>query len=180
MLLSIVAIVAVLVTGFFIFVSTRPASFRYTRSLMIAAPAAELFGQVNDLRKFQDWNPWAKVDPQCVMTYSGPATGVGSAYEWKGNRQVGEGAMTITESRPGEYVQARMDFRKPFAATHTAEFTFQPVGDQTVVSWSMAGDNNFMGKIMTTVVDCDKMVGGEFAKGLATLKARAEQAPVKP
>ena len=174
MLLPLVAIVAVLVIGFLVFVSTRPATFTYTRTLTIAAPAAELFGQVNDLRKFQDWNPWAKVDPQCVITYAGPATGVGSGYEWKGNRQVGEGAMTITESRPPEYVCARMDFRKPFSATHTAEFTFTPEGGRTVVSWSMSGGNNFMGKIMTTLVDCDKMVGGEFAKGLATLKARAE------
>ena len=176
MLIPILAIVAVLVIGFLVFVSTRPATFRYTRTLTIAAPAAELFGQVNDLRKFQDWNPWAKVDPQCVMTYYGPATGVGSGYEWKGDRRVGEGAMTITESRPNEYVQARMEFRKPFAAKHTAEFSFTPEGGgRTVVSWSMFGDNNFMGKIMTTLVDCDKMVGGEFAKGLATLKAQAER-----
>ncbi len=174
MLLTLVAIVAVLVIGFLGFVSTRPATFRYTRRLAIAAPPAELFDRVNDLRKFQEWNPWAKVDPQCVITYAGPATGVGSSYEWKGNRQVGEGAMTITDSRPGEFVRARMDFRKPFAATHTAEFSFTPEGGQTVVSWSMHGDNNFMGKIMTTLVDCDKMVGGEFAKGLAALKGQVE------
>jgi hypothetical protein len=87
--------------------------------------------------------------------------------------------MTITESKPHQLVRARMDFRKPFAATHTAEFTFRPEGDRTFVSWTMYGDNNFMGKIMTTFMDCDKMVGGEFAKGLATLKARAESPVMK-
>lgn len=174
MLLTVVAIVVVLLLGLSVFVGTRPATFRYTRRLAIAAPASVLFEQVNDLRKFQEWNPWAKVDPRCQITYSGSATGVGSSYEWKGNKQVGEGAMTITESKPHQLIRARMDFRKPFAATHTAEFSFRPEGDQTVVSWSMFGDNNFMGKIMTTVVDCDKMVGTEFAKGLAALKSRAE------
>ena len=179
MLLTVVAIVVVLLIGLAVFVSTRPATFRYTRRLAIAAPAAELFEQINDLRKFQEWNPWAKVDPRCQIMYSGPATGVGSSYEWKGNKQVGEGAMTITETSPHQLVRARMDFRKPFAATHTAEFNFRPEGDQTVVSWSMFGDNNFMGKIMTTVVDCDKMVGDEFAKGLAALKASAESPATK-
>jgi hypothetical protein len=179
MLLTVVAIIAVLLLGFLVFVSTRPATFRYTRRLAIAAPTSELFEQVNDLRKFQEWNPWAKVDPQCQIIYSGSATGVGSSYEWKGNKHVGEGAMTITESKPHQLVRARMDFRKPFAATHTAEFTFRPEGDRTVVSWSMYGDNNFMGKIMMTVMDCDKMVGGEFEKGLATLKARAETPVMK-
>src|SRR5688572_4919064 len=107
MLLTVVAILIVVLLGFFAFVSTRPATFRYTRRVTIAAPAAELFEQVNDLRKFQEWNPWAKVDPQCRITYSGPATGVGSSYEWKGNKQVGEGAMTIIESKPDRLVRAR-------------------------------------------------------------------------
>lgn len=175
MLLKILATVAVLVIGFVIFVATRPAPFRYTRSLAIAAPPGTLFGCINDLRKFQEWNPWAKVDPQCQITYSGPAAGAGASYEWKGNNQVGEGAMTIIESKPNELVRARMDFRKPFAATHTAEFTFKPEGDKTVVSWSLYGDNNFAGKAMSVFIDCDKMCGNEFEKGLASLKALAEQ-----
>ncbi len=175
MLLKILAVVAVLVIGLVIVVATRPSAFRYSRSLAIAASPEVLFGQINDLRKFQDWNPWAKADPQCQIIYSGPVTGIGASYEWKGNNQVGEGAMTLTESRPGELVRARMDFRKPFAATHTAEFTFQPEGDQTVVSWSLYGDNNFLGKTFGLFVDCDKMCGDQFIQGLTTLKSLAER-----
>ena len=179
MILKIVLVLALVLVGFLIYVATRAATFRYTRRLLIGAPPASLFARINDLRQFQEWNPWARIDPTCVITYSGPATGVGSAYEWKGNKQVGEGAMTIIESRPNELIRARMDFRKPFAATHIAEFTFVPEGTQTLVTWSMSGENKFIGKLMSTLVDCDKMVGGEFAKGLAALKRLAEHTEQK-
>lgn len=171
MLPMIIATVAVVVIGFLAFVATRPGSFVYTRSRVIAAPPAALFEQTNDLKKFQDWNPWAKLDPQCVFTYSGPATGVGSSYHWKGNRKVGEGRMTIIESTPHSRIRARLEFIKPFAATNTAEFTFKPEDSGTLVTWSMSGENIFMAKLMGVFVDFDKMVANDFAKGLNSLAA---------
>jgi hypothetical protein len=175
MLLPVLALLAVLVIGFLVFVSTRPSTFRYTRKLAIAAPAAELFDQINDLRKFQDWNPWAKKDPQCQVIFSGPPSGVGCSYEWKGNKDVGEGTMTIIESQAPGLMRARLEFRKPFAATNTAEFTFTPEGGQILVTWSMSGDCNFLSKLFNVIIDCDKMVGKDFEQGLANLKALAER-----
>lgn len=169
-LLIAAAVLLVALVALIAFIATRPAAFRYTRSATIAAAPEALFDQINDLRKFQAWNPWAAVDPHSVVTFSGPPSGVGSSFAWKGNKNVGEGAMTITESTPSRLVRARMDFRKPFAATHTAEFTFTPEAGRTVVTWSMEGNNNFMGKVVGALIDCDKMVGGQFARGLTTLK----------
>ena len=83
--------------------------------------------------------------------------------------------MTITESQPGELVRFRLDFRKPMQATNTAEFTFRPEGGQTAVTWSMAGKNSFMGKIFGLFMDCEKMCGSQFEKGLASLKSVAEK-----
>ena len=177
MLIKLLIALAILLVVFVVIIATRPGDFRYTRSATITAAPERLFGQVNDLHKFQDWNPWAKVDPSCVITYSGPASGVGSAYTWAGNKEVGEGTMTIVETKPGELVRARMDFRKPFAATNTVDFTFKPEGNHTVVTWSMYGPNNFMGKAIGLFIDCDKMCGDQFIKGLATLKSLAEAAP---
>ncbi len=179
MILKIFIGLAVIVVILLIVIATRPAGFRYSRSLAIAAPPAALFAQINDLHKFQDWNPWAKVDPHAKMEYSGPASGVGSRYTWAGNNEVGEGAMIIIEAKPDELVRCRMDFKKPMQATHVAEFTFRPEGDKTVATWSMSGENNFMGKAFGLFIDCDKMVGGQFDKGLATLKSLAE-APGRP
>ncbi len=174
MLSNILIGLAVLVVVFILVVAARPDSFRVTRSITIPAPAEFVFAQVNDLHKWEAWNPWGKLDPACKLTYEGPPAGTGAGYTWAGNSKVGEGHMTITESRPNELIRFNLEFLKPFKANNTAEFTFKSDGDQTVVSWSMAGKRNFAFKAFGLFVDCDKMVGRDFEKGLADLKSVAE------
>jgi hypothetical protein len=133
-----------------------------------------VFEQVNDLQKFQDWSPWAKIDPQYKVTYDGPPAGSGASFAWAGNRQVGEGRMTVIESRPSELVRFRLEFLKPFKTTNTAEFDFKSAGNQTEVTWSMSGKNNFIFKAVGLFMDSDKMVGGQFEQGFANLKSVVE------
>jgi uncharacterized protein YndB with AHSA1/START domain len=176
MIINILIGLAVIVVVFIIIVATRPADFRVTRSATVAAPAAVVFAQVNDLHKWEAWNPWGKLDPACKMTYEGPPAGTGAGYTWAGNNRIGEGRMTITESRPNELIRFNLEFRKPFKANNTAEFTFKSAGNQTTVSWSMAGKKNFMFKAVGLFMNSDKMVGGDFERGLADLKSVAEAA----
>jgi hypothetical protein len=82
--------------------------------------------------------------------------------------------MTILESRPHELVRIKLDFLRPFENTCTTEFAFRPDGEQTAVTWTMAGENNFMAKAIHLLINMDKMVGGDFEKGLAQMKAVAE------
>jgi len=156
---------------------TRPDDFRVTRSATFNAPPATVFEQVNDFRKWEAWSPWAKLDPNVKNTFEGPAAGTGAVFRWAGNNEVGEGAMTITESRPSELVLLKLEFIKPFAGTSVTEFTFKPSGDQTAVTWTMSGENNFIGKAMSLVMDCDKMMGGQFEKGLENMRAVVEAKP---
>ncbi|MBL8013471.1 MAG: SRPBCC family protein, partial [Candidatus Omnitrophica bacterium] len=114
------------------------------------------------------------MDPNSKISYEGASSGVGAVFKWAGNNQVGEGSNTIVESRPGELITIRLDFIKPFPGTSSAEFTFKPEGAGTMVTWSMSGKNNFIGKAMSLVMNCDKMVGGQFEKGLAGLKQVSE------
>ena len=153
----------------------KPDSVRYIRSQSIAASPATIFPWIIDLHKFQSWNPWASEDPSSVLTYSGPASGPGASYTWSGNRKVGEGTMTITETVPDQLVRVRMDFRKPFAATNTVEFTLEAQGPDTLVSWIMYGPQPFISKIMDVLIGCEKMCGPQFAKGLNTLKGLTEK-----
>ena len=169
--LAVIAIVVVVV------VATRPAEFRVARTARIAAPPPAVFAQVNDFHKWDAWNPWAKLDPAMKQSYEGAPAGAGAVYTWAGNSQVGEGRMTLTESRPSELIRIKMEFLKPLAATNSAEFTFRPEGDHTVVTWSMEGRNNFMAKAIHLVMSMDRMIGGQFEKGLAEMKAVAEAAP---
>ena len=166
--LSVVAAGAVAV------VARQPSEYRVTRSVTIAASPAALFAQVDDLRKFNAWNPWRKLDPTAQETFYGEASGPGASMAWAGNSNIGEGRMTIIESRPHELVRLRLDFVKPLASTATAEFTFTPQGGQTAVTWSMWGQNTTMGKAMGLVMDMEGMIGGQFEKGLADLKSLTE------
>ena len=176
MIKTILIVLALIVVAFVVVVARQPAEFRILRTTSIKAPPAIVFAQVNDLHKWQAWSPWAKLDPMAKNSFEGPGAGTGAIFGWVGNNQVGEGRMTITESQPDTRVCFKLDFLKPFKATHTAEFSFKPVGDQTLVNWSMSGTNNFMFKAVRLFMNCDKMVGDQFEKGLVDLKAISESA----
>ena len=158
-------------------VAMQPSEFRITRSRTISAPAADVFAQVNDLHHWEAWSPWAKIDPAMKQLYEGAPAGTGASYSWFGNNKVGEGRMTITESQPSEVVTIRLEFKKPFTATNTAEFTFKPDDQKTVVTCTMTGKKNFMFKAFGLFMSMDKMLGSEFEKGLAQMKAVVEAAP---
>lgn len=179
MLKKILIIVAILIAIFLVIVAVQPAGFRVERTATISAPPAILFAQVNDLHKWNAWSPWEKIDPAMKRTYEGSPAGAGAIYAWSGNKEVGEGRMTITESRPNELIRIKLDFFKPFPTTNTAEFNFKPEGNQTAVTWSMTGKKNFVSKAVCLFMNMDSMVGGQFEKGLANLKSITETAVKK-
>src|SRR6185312_13629205 len=137
MLRKILIGLAVLVVLFVVVVAMQPSEFQVERTATIAAPPADVFAQVNDLHKWDAWSPWAKRDPSAKQTFEGPPAGEGASFQWAGNKEVGEGRMTIIQSHPSDLVKLKLEFFKPFAATSTAEFTFKPEGNQTAVTWSM-------------------------------------------
>jgi uncharacterized protein YndB with AHSA1/START domain len=177
MLKKILIAVAVIIVVLVVIVALQPTEFRVARSTTISAPAPAVFAQVNDFHKWEAWNPWGKIDPAMKQTYEGAPAGIGAIYTWAGNNEVGEGRMTITESRPSELIRIKMEFFKPFAGISTAEFTFKPEGNQTAVTWRMSGENNFMAKAIHLFMNMDKMIGGQFDKGLAQMKSIVEAAP---
>ena len=165
---------AAIVVVFLIVVAMQPSDFRIERSATMRAPAPAAFAQVNDFQNWRAWSPWEKVDPALKRQYDGPRAGTGAVYAWQGNKDVGEGRMTITDSKPAELVRIKLEFFKPFAATNTAEFRFKGAGDNTAVTWSMTGQNNFLSKAMCLFIDMDKMVGGMFEQGLSQMKSVVE------
>ncbi|MGZ5077084.1 MAG: SRPBCC family protein [Methylobacter sp.] len=170
-LISIV--IAVLI--FLVIAAMQPSDFRVTRTGIINAPASAVFVHVNELQKWNAWSPWAKLDPEARNTFEGPAAGTGAIMRWEGNKNVGQGSMTIVESRPDEFIRFQLDFLKPLAGTNTAEFTFNSEADKTLVTWTMYGKSNFVGKVIGLIMNCQKMVGGQFDQGLAALKRIAEK-----
>ena len=174
MLKKILIGIAVVLAIFLVVVALQPAQFRVERSVTIAASPTAVFPHVNDLRKLHVWSPWKSLDPNAKYTFEGPPAGVGAAQSWVGNSEVGEGKQTIVESRPNERVRIRLDFKKPFESTASGEFTLKPQGNQTVVTWALFGENNFISKAFCLFMNQDKMIGEPFERGLADLKATVE------
>lgn len=172
-LIALIVVVAILAL-FAGIVAMQPADFRIVRSATISAPPSEVFPKVNDFHQWEAWSPWAKLDPEAKNTFEGPAAGTGSIFKWSGNDKVGEGMMTVLESRPDELIKIKLEFIRPFPDTSITEFTFKPEGNQTMVTWSMAGTKNFMSKAVCMFMNMDKMVGGDFEKGLANMKTVVE------
>jgi hypothetical protein len=156
------------------YVATRPNTFRIERSARIDVAPEVIFRNINDFRKWGEWSPWDKIDPQLERHYSGAAKGVGAVYAWNGNKKVGSGRMEIVGSTPFTAVQIKIDFTAPFVASNIIDFTLTRTGDSTDVSWAMSGPHPFMSKLMGLVLNMDKMVGNDFAKGLAALKQVSE------
>jgi hypothetical protein len=173
MLIKILIGVAVVIALLAIFIATRPAEFSMSRSATMATTPASVFTQVNDFHKWEAWSPWAKMDPDCKNSFSGPASGKGAKFAWDGNKAVGAGNMEITESAPNDHIRIRLEFVRPFAGVNDTLFTFKPIGDKTNVNWAMSGRNNFITKAISLFMDCDAMVGPQFEQGLASMEAAA-------
>ncbi len=174
MIKKILLVLLVLLVAFVVVVMMQPATFRITRTAVVNAPPATVFPYANNLHKWQEWSPWAKIDPNCKVTFEGPQEGPGAIFRWDGNNEVGAGSMTITETKPDELVRIDLVFLKPFAGKSVTDFGFKPEGPGTRVTWTMSGTNDFIGKAMGLIMNCDKMVGGQFEKGLDSLKAIVE------
>ena len=173
-LFGVAAALLVVIIVFVIAVALRSPDFRIERSLTMTASPAAVFAQVNDFHQWEAWSPWAKLDSKATNSFDGPPAGTGASFHWAGNDEVGEGGMTITESRPAEFIRIRLDFIKPMPGTSTADYTFTAKGDQTTMTWAMYGKNNFLCRAVCMFMDMDKMVGGQFEQGLAGIKAIVE------
>jgi carbon monoxide dehydrogenase subunit G len=167
-------IVIALLAGLIIFVATRAAESHIERSAEINAPPETVFSIINDLHQWETWSPYDKRDPNMQKSYDGPPEGSGAVYVWNGNKDVGEGRLTIVNSKPGELVTMKLEFTRPFKCTNDVNFKLVPSGAGTRVSWIMDGKNNFVSKAMCLVMDMDKMVGKDFEQGLANLNTVAQ------
>jgi uncharacterized protein YndB with AHSA1/START domain len=154
-------------------VALQPATFAIERTVSIAAPPAVIYPHIASVRAMDVWSPWSKLDPDLAIHYEGPESGVGAQSVWEGP-QMGSGSVTVTSVAPEREVEMRLRMQGPMTVDNRVLFTLAPSAQSTDVTWRMEGANGFAGKAMSLVFDSDRMVGGEFEKGLAALKTLAE------
>jgi hypothetical protein len=174
-LLVILAVLAVAVVAILACATTKPDTFRVQRSATIKAPADKIFPFINDFHAWTAWSPYEKRDPDMKRTFGGAPSGKGATYAWDGNKNVGDGSMEILDAPASSRVTIKLDFSRPFEGHNTAEFTLEPQGATTKVTWAMNGPVPLIGKVMHVFIDMDNMIGKDFETGLASLKAIAEK-----
>lgn len=180
-ILGVAAVAALLAVAVFILAMRKPDSFSIERSIDIGASALDIYPAIANLPRMNTWNPFVQPDPAIEITYTGPASGKGAAHSWRGNRHVGEGRIEITEAEEPSRVEMRLQMHKPMKADNRVEFTLVPSAHgQTRVTWRMTGPQPLAGKLISLVLDCERMIGPVFEKGLSRLKSQVEQNPTAP
>lgn len=100
-MLKLIGIVVVLaVACVLVLAALRPDTFRVQRSRSIKAPPERIFPLINDLRRFNTWNPFGGKDPNLKGSYSGAEAGAGAAYAFDGNKE-------MSKRRSAERVEIR-------------------------------------------------------------------------
>ena len=173
--LAIIGVVVVVaIAGILLYAATKPDSFRVQRVVLINAPSDKVFPLINDIKAWTAWSPYEKKDPAMKRTYGAVTAGKGATYAWEGDKNVGQGSMEMVESGPRKIV-IKLDFLKPFEAHNMGEFLLEPKGDSTSVTWATYGPSPYISKVIGTFINIDDMIGRDFEKGLADLKAAAEK-----
>ncbi len=170
----IVAVVVVVIAAVLIYAATKPDTFQVQRSASISAPPEKIFPFLNDFQKAVAWVPYEMKDPAMKRSFSGAPSGKGSVYAFEGNNEVGTGRLEILDSTP-QKVTVQLDMVKPFAGRNIIEYTLEPQGAATRVTWAMHGALPYIGKLMSVFIDCDSMIGKDFEAGLSSLKAITEK-----
>lgn len=179
MITNVLLVIAAVVAGLLIFAAMKPDTFRVERHVTIDRQPAEIFPLIEDFHAWTRWSPWEDLDPALRRTYKGPERGTGAIYEWEGNSKVGKGHMEITRSEAPTHLTIDLSFVRPFKAENAAAFDLEPQGGGTQVSWAIYGPLPFASKLMSVFVSMDKLLGKDFEKGLARLKAAAETSPAR-
>ena len=166
----VLALVALLIVA-----SRKPDTFDVSRSVTVNAPAEKIFPWFENPRRMNVWNPFVKADPAIRLDYSGPESGVGATNRWEGNSQVGAGSAEVVESRPFSNIVVALRMIRPMKGENRVEYIFEPRGEATLVTWRMSGKQPLIGKLVSIFLNCEKMVGGPFEKGLAEMKGIVEK-----
>lgn len=167
------AIIVIGVATLVLLAARRPDTFSYARSIEIAAPPERIFPLIADPVAFNTWNPFNE-DPGIKGTYSGPSHGPGARYTFE-SRKAGTGYTEIIDDHPPRLLVVRLVMTRPMACDNRVEFRLEPVMDGTRVTWAMSGPATFASKLMGQVIDCERMCGDQFTRGLTKLKSLVER-----
>lgn len=169
-IVGLLIVVAVLLLAGFLL----PRQVEVSRAVVIDAPSGAIWPLVSDLKRFNEWSPWAAIDPDgTTYHYEGPQDGVGQRLVWSSaHPDVGSGSQEIIEIDPGRSVTAQLRFGELGEAE--ASIILTPAGRGTEVTWDFDTDLGMNPVRRWLGLFIDGWVGKDYEAGLARLKQLAE------
>ncbi|MDX2188383.1 MAG: SRPBCC family protein [Bacteroidota bacterium] len=176
--MKILKIIGIVVGGiillFFVAALIIPKSYNIERSIVINTKKDNAKAYLLDFKNFDQYSPWAELDPNMSKNYEGTPGAVGSKYSWKGNDKVGSGSMEIVNISDN-LIEEKLTFIEPFQSVATSYFTFtSPDTSSVTIVWGMKGENPIPFNVMGKLMNMDAMIGKDYEKGLAKLKTVLE------
>jgi hypothetical protein len=175
MITAALLVLAAALAALLLYAASRPDTLHIERSVRIEAHPDKIRPLIDDMKRFNTWNPYNQKDPAMKGSYRGPASGPGAGYDFDGNKNVGKGSIQIIPPSAPNRVTMTLDMTAPMVCHNVIDFILEPEGNATEVTWAMRGPCPFLGKLMGVIFNMDKMVGRDFESGLSSLKTLAEQ-----
>jgi hypothetical protein len=150
--------------------ATKP--FEIKASIVIEATPAKVHEVMNDLARLDDWNPFMGMDKTVVSKISEKSFGPGAVCDYEGKR-IGKGRMEIISSGP-DLIRFKMTFFNKKTEYADAEYRIVPEFEGTRVTWVMSGERGGKLRLISMVLNLDKMMTKNFQDGLKVLKAVIE------
>ena len=174
-LMKIILTILALAIALLLFLASRkPKSLSFSRSISIQAPKSKVYAHIGSLRAYDEWNPWSGADPTQNTSFEGEDGAIGSKMSWKG-KKTGEGHMSLGEANGTDAVRYDLEFLKPMKGSAQAAVTLKEANGATDVTWAYSGESSFVARIFAVFMDFEKMIGGQYEKGLADLKQLSER-----
>lgn len=171
-------VLAALIIGFCVVVGWQSGKYHIERQVVVNGPAKAIFPLLDDLKAWDDWSPWTKLDPNAQVTVSDPPRGKGATIHWSGNDKAGEGLMTIITSEQDRLLEMEQVWVRPMEGKAMISFKLEPEGTGTRVTMAMDGTHGFVGKVVCgLLMNMESVLGPDFDKSLANIKALAEKRP---
>jgi hypothetical protein len=150
------------------------------RSIVVKGSPASVLEEFANFKKFNEWAPWAKMDPQAKYTYDGPESGVGAKMSWDGP-ETGKGSQETIEYEPGKRVKNVMKFDMMEGAMFS-EVVVEEVPEGTKVTWYYDQDVSGTGPMNAALgkffgMNMDAMMGPQYEEGLTSMKKVVESKP---
>ncbi len=139
--------------------ASRPSVYTVERELFVPAPAASLFEEISDFRRWSAWSIWAERDPHMKTEFTGVASALGSTFAWTSDTVGARGKAEVVASDPSRHLAFRVQFLEPRPGTENHDVLFLSVPGGTQIVWRVTLQRSFEAKLASLVMNTDRVYG---------------------